>query len=213
MSLLAEEKFILKEGVGRIDLSVSSKGVFALYIDGKPFVLNRHDGGGSIGQELLYKVGEDAEEKTRFFRRIVEGKFDLSKPLASQLKPILDLFANGEYIIRAWEIPYGYSGGIDWELSKPLYSGFYEYYPADFDLVSTCPWEFFDFEAGDQWIKRIKAGERPWIVTTSTQSSPLFVLDGHHKIYGYGWSQIPKRLINIECITPKQNDLTPFTIV
>lgn len=202
---LAEETITLQNGAGRISHVSNGFALSSLRIDGKPFVCSGHDGGGSVGQELLYQVGAEAEEITRSFRRLVEGELDTSKPLAPQLQPFLALFAPGEYRLQAWELPRGMCGGIDWELTDSWYSGFYSYYPDYFDLVRTCPLEFFDFATGERWKERIQAGERPWVVSTSLKGSykQRYILDGHHKTYGYGWSQLPLRLLDIVCLTPQ----------
>jgi hypothetical protein len=105
--------------------------------------------------------------------------------LVALLRPLLGLFAPGQYAIGAQAVRYPHIRATD----PAKVDGWY----ADEDIpqfgttfIPTHHWPPPDWEAVADHRRRIKAGDRPAVVTvTHPDSAALYVIDGHHKLTAY----------------------------
>jgi len=168
----------------------------ALYVDGRPILLNWSDCTGSIGQELCHVENVSREDTVAEYRRLVEQGPEPDRPLCTQFDALLGQFTAGHYLLNlaplderdytiGWESDLHPIGRVQW------------YYPdVGSVLLSTQPDERLDGDTVLYHLKRIEKGTRPIVVTASvTGAFCEFVLDGHHKLVAYGLARIlPWRL-------------------
>lgn len=186
---LRNETYTLHEGTGRLTL-VGERGICGLAVDGRPVLLNWHDSQGSIGQEFFLIEALPPDESLILLRQLVETGFSEEIPLGEQLLPLLRQFPSGTYQLTLGEL--GKDWGVpEWEPAQRTPWHFGWYYPWDRNLLPTQPDEALNETRVLEWAYAIEAGARPVVITTTTTESLCeFILDGHHKLWGYGLAKV-----------------------
>src|SRR5687768_16985685 len=94
-----QEAYTLQDGEGLFEIRGGSFD-HALLFRGTPVALLWCDCAGSIGQFLVRsRRSLDLSSEVRRLRHVTDGGLDLTQPLAPQIAPLLDLFADGQYRI------------------------------------------------------------------------------------------------------------------
>lgn len=175
-----KERFELVDGTGLIRIEGDSFET-ALFIDGTPIALFWNDNEGSIEQLLARAHVGRVDAKLAQLRSIAGGDLH-SATLAEQLRPLLELFENGSYILelrtlgKTWDV-------IDISVSKIReLDGFY---PLD-TYVATERRDLLSPQRVEFYVSAIRRGHRPIVfAAATTESNTAFVIDGHHKLAAY----------------------------
>jgi hypothetical protein len=185
----------LTDGLGVIAFETAADGV-VLALAGDPVAGDEPDNHGSIGRlarriapqpdpDALHRprawVTPEAWDALQKRLRHLESGDDL----VALLEPLLGLFAPGRYAIGAHPVRYPHIRAAD----PRNVDGWY----ADEDLpqfgstfIPTHHWPPPDRGAVAEYRRRIRAGDRPAVVTaTHPDSAALYVIDGHHKLAAY----------------------------
>ncbi len=189
----------LEDGKGLIEVRGNDQDT-VLLVEGKPVALNWDDCSGSVGQYLVFTGHTRGSDYARELREFVAGNVDEGKPLTEHIGPLLDLFVPGIYSLCYTPSEVVKSvATLDNSLQSSANQGLVGYYPAeDRQLVFTQTSESLNEDRVRYYQKRIQAGERPIVLTTSAEGAWCeFVIDGHHKLEAYNRQAVEPTLLGI----------------
>jgi hypothetical protein len=134
-----------------------------------------------------------AEENINEFHHLVENGFVTDQSLQLQLMPLLQNLVSGNYALTLDQVKtYGWRAAED---------GPYDWYYPDFQdfrtFISTQHFEMLNEKRVLEWAYAIENGARPVVITLTDDKESWceFILDGHHKLWGYSIAQVyPWRL-------------------
>lgn len=162
-----------------------------LLVDGAP-IMTEHDAlCGSVERILRYANPEHLEVDLAFLRDAVSGLPVLGSSLRASFAPLLHLFAPGWYTLSLETL--GYWRSIDLEATAPNFdwrNGIEHYTDCTQLLLPTRISEHVDEARVNCWRERVLAGERPVLLLARLDHVCYAVLDGHHKLRGYGLENI-----------------------
>lgn len=184
-------------GTGAVDV----RGPFptTLSVDGQRVGITWDDFAGSVGQ---YVVVRSHTRGNKAWTEIVEvlenGLHDA--PIADQIQPMLNEFSNSLYYLHFSPSISQYTV-VSTPHDDPGLPG---YYPDSRNLLCTQPRERLDPPRVNLFRDRIQAGQRPIVLTTSTEEAYCeFVIDGHHKLAAYIEEMVPPAVLSIvRCDSP-----------
>jgi hypothetical protein len=185
-----EETFALEKGKGLIEIRRQNY-ASGLFIKGKPIVFNWDEASGSICQEFYLVEHYSEEESVAKFRDLIENGFAPKQSLRSQLIPFLQNLSSGTYKLTLELLTESTWG--EWEQGYTL-SG---YYPDTLMLLPTQYTDSLDEKRILEWAYAIENGANPIVITLTDEAEHWceFILDGHHKLWGYSLAQVrPWRL-------------------
>jgi hypothetical protein len=185
------ETFQLGDGLGLLTLQ-GDEFETGLYFEAAPIALLWNDNEGSIGQMLSHAGVLDIEGRLKQLRHVALGNLDARAPIATQIYPLLQLFANGPYVLRELH------AGSSWDIIEQEVSSKVErFYPLD-TFVMTQPIESLDLERIAQFRSEIQGGRLPIVFSTRAETTPAsFVVDGHHKLIAYRECRVPPRFVEV----------------
>jgi hypothetical protein len=188
-------------GAGVIDVRGGDAAV--LYLNGEPAALDGEDCAGSIGR--LWARAKITPSRPEVLAAL--GDFTTvgypANGLAADLRPVLDLLADGDYELRGPEpLTTSLDGGAieRWFVASEAPGVFGSDYPLELDyLVPTQAWPVTDWGTVARYRKLIAHGHRPVVLALRADDSPYsgFVLDGHHKLAAYQELHVPPELVRI----------------
>jgi len=196
------EIYELLNGSGQITLRGDSNERGILF-EGKPISFNWADCQGSIGQYLIRGMKyEEYQESLEKIRNFVNYEENIDAPLSVVLHDLLQLFTDGQYLLKEYLLDEDYEY-LAYDASlKP-----HNYYPYKFTLVGTQPEKYLNKKRVDEYIALIKSGVMPRVIVASVYDDGTFyVLDGHHKLEAY--KQLDKKPNIIEIVSVEAKPLT-----
>jgi hypothetical protein len=175
-----EETFVLKNGKGLIEIRRQDY-ASGLFVQGKPVVFHWDECSGSILQEYYLNEHYSAEENITEFRALIENGFAANQELSTQLMPFLQNLSSGMYKLSLELLTE--STWFEWEEG----SSNVWYYPDNTALIPTQYTGKLDEKCVLEWAYSIENGARPIVITMTDDREHWceFILDGHHKLWGY----------------------------
>jgi len=185
------ERLTLNDGIGAICVKGDSFDC-SIHFSGHPYAINWSDCGGSVAQYLARVGTRNTGVDLAQARHAVANGFDDSLPMSSQLRPLLQLFCAGEYLITRRSLE-------SWYYTDDYTESFVHYYPFDGDvLVPTRSTSDLDPSTVDGYVKSIENGRRPIVVLASVERSWCqFVVDGHHKLEAYNRTSVMPHVLDV----------------
>ena len=181
-------------GAGVVDLRGGAASV--LYLNGEPAALDGDDCAGSIGRLWARaKVTPPRPEALVALGELTTVGYT-ANGLAADLRPVLDLLADGDYELSGPEP----ITADRWFVAEEAPGVFGADYPLELDyLVPTQAWPVADWGTVARYRKLIAHGHRPVVLALRADDSPYsgFVLDGHHKLAAYLQLREPPVLVRI----------------
>jgi hypothetical protein len=189
-------------GAGVVDVRGEAA---VLYLNGEPAALDGDDCAGSVGR--LWSRAKVTPPRPETLAAL--GDFTTAgytaNGLAADLRPVLDLLADGTYELRGPEpITTAIEAGVGevgtWFVGDDAPGEFGGGYPYDLDyLVPTQAWPVIDWGTVARYRKLIAHGHRPVVLALRADDSPYsgFVLDRHHKLAAYLELRTPPVLVRI----------------
>jgi hypothetical protein len=194
------ERYTLQGGEGLFEIR---GGGFdnGLLFRGTPVALLWCDCEGSVGQFLVRsRRSLDVSSEVRHLRHITDGGFDPDQPIASQIAPLLALFADGDYRLT-YEVIVPDCDVIEFSEASSLLNHRDSFYPFDWTLVTTRPRASLNATRVDYYRARIGSGVRPLVLSVGVGYAYL-VLDGHHKLAAYQRLGSPPAVLCIDRLEP-----------
>ncbi|TDQ05425.1 hypothetical protein [Labedaea rhizosphaerae] len=184
----------VRGGAGVVDVRGGAASV--LYLGGAPAALDGDDCAGSIGR--LWARAKTTPPRPEALAAL--GEFTTvgytANGLADDLRPVLDLLADGTYTLSGPEP----ITAERWFVASAAPGEFGSDYPWELDyLVPTQAWPVTDWGTVARYRKLIAHGQRPVVLALRADDSPFsgFVLDGHHKLAAYLALREPPVLVRI----------------
>ncbi|MEV0367115.1 hypothetical protein [Nocardia fusca] len=204
----------MTEGTGVLAVS-GSDGASVLRLMHKPYIVEGYRRGGTVDRLAVLSGDRKLRMRVRKLRRWLRHPDDRSLP--EMLRTVLDLLAPGHYGVRHWigervyVHPFPPSRTVSWYLgitTKGLGTV----------LLPTDGWPPRDSDLVHEYIRMIRSGEHPFVVTLrasppeNEDDAVAFVIDGHHKLQAYLRTDVAPRFIDIAKLSDEQhcgpNDLT-----
>jgi hypothetical protein len=180
----AAETFQLDSGAALIDVRGGGFDI-VLLIGGQPIALNWCDCGGSVAQYIARAGQANCEKELNSLRHTLSGNWSYDVPISSQILQFLKLLVPGRY-----QLDYVQSRPdcdlIEFDSKWDFATRHDSYYPFDTILVFTQASDALDVERVNHFVRCIRAGDRPIVLTvTADEGWCDFVVDGHHKLQAY----------------------------
>jgi hypothetical protein len=194
-----EETFVLENGKGLIEIRRQNY-ASGLFVKGKPVVFHWDECSGSILQEYYLNEHYSAEENIVEFRALIENGFAEDQALSTQLMPFLQNLSSGNYTLTLEILE-----KLQWQEWEEGYCNTW-YYPDTLALIPTQYTNRLDEKCVLEWAYAIENGARPVVITLTDdrESWCEFILDGHHKLWGYSIAGVHPWRLRI-CAKAKDN--------